>query len=209
MMKLYFSPMACSAASRIALHEAGAEAELVEVDPRSKTLLADGSDFRAVNPLGYVPFLEDGDVRIAENGAILQYIAARHPDARLAPTDAVGRASLQRWLSFIATELHKSLFMPLLDPKAPPAVKEYALAKGAPRMAWLEEQLAGRDALLDAFSVADAYLVTVLAWTAVVPVTLGPETKRYLDTVRGRPSVARAVREEYALYLAEQARGAA
>ena len=209
MMKLYFSPMACSAATRIALHEARAEAELVEVAPRSKTLLADGSDFRAVNPLGYVPFLEDGDLRIAENGAILQYIAARYPEAKLAPTDDVGRASLQRWLSFIATELHKSLFMPLLDPKAPPAVKEYALAKGTPRMAWLEEQLAGRESLLDAFSVADAYLVTVLTWTAVVPVTLGPETRRYLETVRRRPSVARAVREEHALYLAEQARGAA
>lgn len=208
-MKLYFSPMSCSAASRIALYEAGAEAELVEVSPRSKTLLVDGSDYRAVNPLGYVPFLEHGALRIAENGAILQYIAARYPDAKLAPTDDAGRASLQRWLSFVATELHKALFAPLLDPKAPPAVKEYVLVKGTQRMAWLEEQLAGREWLLDAFSVADAYLVTVLAWTAVVPVTLGPETRRYLEAVRRRPSVARAVREEYALFLAAQARGAA
>ena len=206
MLKLYFSPMACSTASRIALDEAGAEAELVEVDPKTKTILASGADFRETNPLGYVPFLEDGALRIAENAAILQHIAAKYPDAALAPTDPQGRAELQRWLSFISTELHKTLFAPLLDPNAPPVVKEYAVAKAESRLAWLDSQLTGRETLLARFSVADAYLVTVLSWTAVLPVTLRPETQRYLDGLRQRPSVARSIRTEYALYIAERAR---
>src|SRR6184192_2796211 len=56
-MDLYFSPLACSLATRIALYEAGAEANYLEVDPKTKVVQKDGSDFRAVNPLGLVPTL--------------------------------------------------------------------------------------------------------------------------------------------------------
>src|SRR6185369_10692766 len=105
-MKLYFSPLACSLATRIALYEAGADATFEEVDPKTK-LTTSGRDFRQVNALGLVPTLEltDGDV-LTENAAILQYVARAHPDARLAPTDARALAQLQQWLCFIGTELH-------------------------------------------------------------------------------------------------------
>ena len=53
-MDLYFSPLACSLASRIALYEAGGDARFIEVDPKSKHTL-DGDDYREIYPLGLVP----------------------------------------------------------------------------------------------------------------------------------------------------------
>ena len=101
--------------------------------------------------------------------------------------------------------------MPLLDPKAPEAVKSYAREKLALRMAVLEKHLAGREFLLDAFSVADAYLATVLNWTAATAVHLGswPVVQGYHQRMLKRPSVARAFGEELALYQAELARAKA
>ena len=60
-MDLYFSPLACSLATRIALYEAGAAANYLEVDPKTKVVQKDGSDFREVNPLGLVPTLRTDD----------------------------------------------------------------------------------------------------------------------------------------------------
>jgi glutathione S-transferase len=111
-MELYFAPLACSMSARIALAEAGAAINLVEVDTHAGRVLKTGEDYRAINPLGYVPALrlDDGTV-LTENSAILQYIADQYPEARLAPpaSDRVGRAKLRQWLSFIGAELHKSL----------------------------------------------------------------------------------------------------
>ena len=109
-MELYFAPLACSMSARIALAEAGAAIDLVEVDTHAKRVLTTGEDYRAINPLGYVPALklDDGTV-LTENSAILQYIADQYPEAQLAPpaSDRVGRAKLRQWLSFIGAELHK------------------------------------------------------------------------------------------------------
>src|ERR1700755_2610323 len=115
-MDLYFSPMACSLATRIALYEAGVEANFLEVDPKTKQVAGDGSDFRPVNPLGLVPTLrtDDGEV-LTENAAILQYVADRFPSANLGTGAGIDRSRLHQWLCFIGTELHKSLFVPLLD----------------------------------------------------------------------------------------------
>ena len=78
-MDVYFSPLACSLASRIAFYEAGATATFIEVDPKTKRTLS-GDDYLGINPLGLVPALrtDDGEV-LLENAAILQYIADRHP----------------------------------------------------------------------------------------------------------------------------------
>ncbi len=202
-MKLYYSPLACSLASRIALYEAGAEATFVEVDPHAKTT-SDGRDFHTVNPLGLVPTLvmDDGGT-LTENAAILQYIAERFPDASLAPRDPAGRARLQQWLSFIGTELHKALYVPLLSPSAPEGAKAFALSKAQSRLGWVASMLEGRDFALGAsFSVADAYLFAVLNWSSVTPVRLEPwpAITSYQRRLRERPSVARAFSEERALY---------
>jgi glutathione S-transferase len=205
-MDVYFAPLACSLATRIALDEAQLPANFHEVDPLTRRTIADGADYRAVHPLGLVPTLRtDGGELLTENAAVLQYVADRAPGAGLAPTDALGRARLQQWLSFIGTELHKGLFAPLFDRHAPEAVKAFALEKGAPRLALLNQHLTGREWLLDGFTVADAFLSTVLNWTAAAPVDLAqyPALAAYLARARKRPSVARAIALELPLYRAE------
>jgi glutathione S-transferase len=210
-MQLYFSPLACSMATRIAFYEAGVDARFVEVDPKTKRTLEDDADYLAVSPLGYVPALrtDDGEV-LTENSAILQHVADALPQAKLAPTDARGRTHLQQWLCFIGTELHKALYTPLLDERAPAEAKTYALEKGRSRLDFLAKHLAHRDHLLDAFSVADAYLVTVLTWSVATPIDLTkwPALLAYVGRVRERPSVARAFAEERDLYVKEKARHA-
>ena len=206
-MDLYFSPLACSLAARIALYELGADARYVQVDPKTKRL-PDANDYREVHPLGLVPVLRtDAGEVLTENAAILQYLSTGH----LAPPDASARTQLQAWLCFIGTELHKGLFAPLLDAKAPEAAKAYALEKGASRLAYVERHLAGRELLLDAFSVADAYLFAVLNWTAVTPIDMAqyPALRSYHGRLRERPSCARAFQEERALYAEELARARA
>jgi glutathione S-transferase len=207
-MDLYFSPLACSMATRIALYEAGTDARFVEVDPKTKRT-RDGADYRATNPLGLVPSIrtDDGEV-MSENAAVLQYVADRFPSAELAPPAGMDRFRLQQWLCFIGTELHKGLFMPLLDRNAPDAVKTYLLAKGESRLTYLDRHLAGRDYLLDRFSVADAYLFTVLNWSRATAVDLArwPAVNDYYARQRQRPSIAKALAEERALYVAQQER---
>ena len=208
-MELYFAPLACSMSARIALNEAGAAIDLVEVDTRVGRVLATGEDYRAINPLGYVPALrfDDGSV-LTENSAILQYIADRYPEAELAPpaSDRVGRAKLRQWLSFISAELHKGLMTPLLGRETPPEVSAWTVAKYAPRLAYLDDKLKGREFLLDRFSVADGYLTTVLNWTRATPefdLSAYPNVKSYLERMRERPSVADALKVELPLFQAE------
>jgi glutathione S-transferase len=207
-MKLYFSPLSCSLAARIALYEAGAEAEFVHVDRATKAM-DDGGDYRTIHPLGVVPTLrlEDGEL-LTELAAILQYLAERFPEAGLAPVDLRGRTELRKWLSFVGTELHKGTFFPLFDRSASEAVKAYALSKVEPRLSWLADQLEGRDYLLGQFSVADAYLITTLHWCLATPVRLEtwPTLKAYLKRGLARPHVARAIAEEKPLYMEDLAR---
>jgi glutathione S-transferase len=211
-VELFFSPLACSMSARIALAEAGAAATFIEVDPATKRALATGEDYRAINPLGYVPALrlDDGTV-LTENASVLQYIAEEYPQARLAPpaADRIGRAKLRQWLSFISAELHKGLMTPLLGDKTPPEVKAWTLSKYASRLAYLDQQLKGREFLLDRFSVADGYLAVVLNWTRATPeidLSLYPNVKAYLGRMRARPSVAAALATETPLFHAEVAR---
>jgi glutathione S-transferase len=82
------------------------------------------------------------------------------------------------------------------------------LAKSGPRLDYLNGHLTGREFLLDRFTVADAYLCTILNWAEPTQVDLAPwpAIKDYHRRIAGRPSAARAIAEEYALYEAELAR---
>ncbi|HEY4374944.1 MAG TPA: glutathione binding-like protein [Burkholderiales bacterium] len=210
-MNLYFSPMACSLATRIALYEAGAAAQFTCVDTRSKRTL-DGSDYWSVAPMGQVPALRTDDgLLLTENAAVLQYVADRFPLAQLAPTGGFERARMQQWLGFIGTELHKTVFIPLLDKQAPEGAKDYARAKAQLRLDLLEKHLTGRETVLDTYSVADAYLCAVLNWAPFAGVDLAPwpAVKAWHQRMLKRPAIARAVAEEFELYQREQARRAA
>ena len=83
-MKLYYAPGACSLAVHIALREVGAAFEGVAVDMGTHTT-ADGADFRAISPRGYVPVLElDDGSRHTEAAALLQLTPYPHLKAYLA-----------------------------------------------------------------------------------------------------------------------------
>ncbi|WP_340644366.1 glutathione binding-like protein [Phenylobacterium sp.] len=205
-MELYFSPLACSLASRITVYEAGAEAQvaLQRVDTKTQTT-SDGADYRAINPKGMVPALRTagGDI-LTENAAILPFIADQFPAANLAPASGLERSRLAQWLSFIGSELHKSVFTPLLSPKANDGAKTYAREAAPARLAYLDAHLSGRDYLLDRFSVADAYLTAVLNWAQFVGIDLKawPSVAAYYARVTARPHVARAMQEEMGLLQA-------
>ena len=103
-MKLYYSPGACSLATRISLHEAGIAATFERVDLRAK-VTETGADYTAINPAGSVPMLllSDGTA-ITENVAILDLLAEHEP--RLGVNGSLGRTRLIEMLSFLSTELH-------------------------------------------------------------------------------------------------------
>ena len=208
-MELYFAPLACSLATRIALYEAGAPARFTYVDLKSKRT-EDGSDFLTINPLGQVPTLRtDAGELLTENTAVLQHVADALPDAKLAPTDRRGRARLHEWLGFIGTELHKGIFALHFDVATNDTIKELARGKVASRFGHLEKHLAKREFLLDQFTVVDAYLATLLNWTQKTGPNLNdwPAVQAYHRRMLARPAVAKAAGEEYGLYAAELKRG--
>ena len=205
-MDLYFSPMACSMATRIAAYEAGAEINFLRVDTRaSPKRVEDGTEFLTLNPMGQVPVLrtDDGEL-IFENAVILQYIADRFPAAGLIPADGPERRRVQGWLSFVGSELHKGAFTALLSAKAPEAAKAFARDAVVQRLAVLDAHLTGREFLQGRFSVADAYLFVMLTWARHVALDLAPypALAAYRDRLQARPSVARALGEEFTLFKA-------
>jgi glutathione S-transferase len=205
-VKLYFSPMACSMASRILFYEVGAAAEFVRVDPKTKKL-PDGSDYLALNPMGMVPMLVDDDGwQLLENTAILPWIASRHAESGLQPSDPRAAAKVQQWLGFINSELHKAVFIALLSPTADNVIKEDARRLAQRRMDVLDAHLSKSRYLVDSFSAADAYLATVLSWAPHCGIDLArwPHVEKYWTHIAQRPSVDRALKEEWTLYSLER-----
>ncbi len=198
-MKLYYSPGACSLSPHIALEEAGLSYEAIAA-PTKTHKLPDGSDYYAVNPLGYVPFLVlDDGTTLREGPAIVQYIADQVPAKNLAPANgSIARYKLQEWLTFIGTELHKN-FSPLFSPATPDEMKTAARDKIAGRLKFVEGELAGKPYLMgDTFSVADPYLFTVTNWAALTGVDLSSYSNLLAFRARmaARPGVVAAMKAE-------------
>ena len=198
-MKLFLKPGACSLSPHIVLEELGLTYETDTVDLKGKKT-GSGGDYLAINPKGYVPALQldDGTV-LTEGPAIVQYLADQHPDKKLAPANGtLARYQLQGWLTFIGTELHRQ-FTPLFNPTAPEEWKDVCRGNIARRLTWVNEQLAGKDYLMGAdFSVADAYLFTVVGWTKFVKIDISayPHLQAYLARVAARPAVMAALKAE-------------
>ena len=198
-MKLYYSPGACSLSPHIVLREAGLAFEPV-IAPTKTHKLSDGTDYYTINPLGYVPMLElDDGTRLREGPAIVQYVADQAPAKNLAPANGtLARYRLQEWLTFIGTEIHKG-FSPLFNPAMPEEAKQISRDKVASRLAFVDQELAGKQYLLgDHFSVADAYLYTVTRWTK--PMQMDTSGYRNLMAhharVEARPAVQEALKVE-------------
>lgn len=197
-MKLYFSPGACSLSPHIVLREAGYNFDLEKVDLASKQT-ASGGDYRKVNPKGYVPALTlDGGETLTEGPAIVQWVADQRPSMGLAPANGtMERYRLQEWLNFITSELHKSLGA-LFNKELPDLARQQFKQRIATRLAYVEEQLKDDYLTGPRFSVADAYLFTVLGWAKYVDVDLSsfPKIQAYLGRVAARPKVQDALRAE-------------
>ncbi len=200
-MELYFAPLSCSLATRIALYEAGLDAGFHQVVLSTKQT-TDGADYLKINPKGQVPALLTADGILTEGPAVLQYVADQAPATGLAPPAGTReRSLLQQWLNYIATEIHKGVFFLLFNPAVPAEAKQFARDSLPAKYRFLSEHLAERDYLLDGFTVADAYLVTTLGWAQPAGVDLAewPVLARYATALRARPAVARALGEELAL----------
>jgi glutathione S-transferase len=200
-MKLYFSPGACSLSPHIVLREAGLPFQLEKVDLRTHKT-ASGGDYYAVNPKGYVPALELDDGQILTEGAtIVQYIADKNPESKLAPpAGTMERYRLQEWLNFIATELHKG-YSPLFKSSSSDDLKQAQKEALGRRFDYTTRRLENRPYLMgDTFTVADAYLFTILNWSKGVNIDLGrwPALRAYMDRASSRPAVRAAMEAERA-----------
>jgi len=192
MVQLYWSPRSRSFSGLWILEEAEQPYERVLTD--ISTGAQKKPDYLAINPMGKVPALRDGDATVAEAAAICAYVAERYPQAKLAPP--VGdprRAKYLQWLFFGPSCIEPALiqiFTKLEVPSSTAAwgdatqvfdVLDKALEKGP----WL---------LGDHFTAADVVIGSGLNFAIrlfkMVPTR--PSFDRYLDACAARPAFQRA-----------------
>jgi glutathione S-transferase len=198
-MKLYFATGTCALSPHIALLESGLPFEGRRVSLKTHTL-ADGGDYYAINPKGYVPLLElDDGERLSEGPAIVQWIADQVPAKRLAPpAGTLQRYRLMEWLNFITAELHKAYGL-LFNPAMPEEAKALVATKLAERYRIADDRLADRPYLLgNDFTVADGYLYTVTRWAPLMKLDLSGFThlRDFMQRVEARPAVQQALHAE-------------
>lgn len=149
-MKLYYSPLSSNsrkARMAAALLDIPLELQNVELPKGAQRL----PEFLAVNPMGKVPVLVDGDLVLPESAAIMIYLAESKPDNTLYPAERRVRAEVNRWLFWAASHL---------SPAATALAFEKVLKKrffngGEPDPVQIQRQ---EDALRDLFKVLDAQL---------------------------------------------------
>jgi glutathione S-transferase len=206
-MELFASPMACSLASHIAVIEAGLPVKVRFVENKKTD---DGGDYHKISANGYVPALrlDDGQV-LNEGPSVLQYLADRKPEAGLAPAwGSLERYQLIDALNYLSTEVHKRVFYNIFATTVPAEAREAAKGQLAPTLDAIAKRLGERETLVGTeFTVADAYLVTLLNWSVFLKADLAkwPTLQAYHQRHLKRPSVAQAMSVE----MAERKRRAA
>jgi glutathione S-transferase len=198
-MKLYIWPGASSLSPHIVAREAGIDLQLAPLD-RAERKAADGTVLSSRNPKNQVPTLElDNGQALTEGPVIVQYLADQKPAAGLVPpAGSLERYRVQEWLNFVTSELHKT-YGPLFRPTTPDDYKAQSRDYIGQRLDWIDQELAGKQYLMgDHFTVADAYLFTVLRWSPRVGVDLSKwkNVTAYVDRVAARPKVQEAMKAE-------------
>jgi len=197
-MKLYYAPGACSLSPHIVLNELGLAHETEAVDLKTKRT-ASGKDYNAITSKGCVPalMLDNGQL-LTEGSAIVQYLADQAPAKKLAPANGtMERYRLQEWLNYLSAELHKG-FSALFKPASPDSVETVRTVLDN-RLAYVAQQLADKNFLLgNDFSVADAYLFTILGWGQYAGIDIGqwPILKEYHGRLFMRPGVQATLKAE-------------
>jgi glutathione S-transferase len=198
-MKLYYTPGACSLSPHIVLNELGLAHGTEMVDLKTKKT-ASGKDYNAITPKGCVPalVLDNGEL-LTEGPAIVQYLANLVPAKKLVPENGtMASYRLQEWLNYLSAELHKG-FGGLFNPAMSDDMKGALKTTLGNRLGYVAQQLAGKDFLLGSeFSVADAYLFTILGWGSYVGIDIGqwPALKAYHGKIFMRPAVQATLKAE-------------
>ncbi len=198
-MKLFYKPGACSLSPHIVLYEMGLDFSVQSVDLTSKKTET-GEDFLKINPKGQVPalLLNDGNV-FTEGVAIVQYLADQKPDKNmLAPVGSLQRYRTLEWLNYVATELHKG-FSPLFNPATPDEYRLIVRSRLEKQWDYLDGVLAKNTWLSgEHFSIADAYLFTIMRWTGAFGFDLQPYTNLtgYMKRTAQRKAVSNALSAE-------------
>lgn len=198
-MKLYYSPGACSLSPHIVLLELGLPFSMEKVDLKSKKT-EKAIDYLTINSKGSVPALQLDDGKVLTEGpAIVQFLADQKPESGLAPrAGTFERYRLVEILNYITSEVHKN-FSPLFNPATSADWKKAAVEALGKKFDWLSGHLGEKKHLLgDEFTVADAYLFTVLGWSGHVGIDLGkwPVLAAYHARVAARPKVHEALKAE-------------
>jgi glutathione S-transferase len=198
-MKLYYSPASCAMSPHIVLAELGIPYKIERVDLATKTTES-GTDLHTINDQGAVPVLElDTGETLTEGAAIVQYLADQKPSAGLLPAaGTLERARVQEWLNYIATEMHKA-HVPLFKSTSSEEAKEAARQSIFRAYDHVTKKLGSRQFLVDdAFTVADAYMFTILNWSSFIQVSLKgwPVLEAYQKRIGSRAGVQLAMKEE-------------
>lgn len=200
-MKLYYFPGACSLADHIALEWIGAPYDTVKLTHAATK----SPEYLALNPSGTVPLLVDDEFVLSQNGAILYYLAERHPDARLFGDGTVrDRADILRWVCILNSDVHpafKPLFKPSAfhpDASAAAVVADSARARIREHLERLDSRLHGRDWLATSKSIADPYLFVLLRWAIKLKIdTKGLDNlARFFARMQTDPGVRAAILAE-------------
>lgn len=204
-MKLYYSTATSSTPCHIALEEAGARYERVEV---SWERHLNEEELERLNPLGAVPtlVLDDGQV-LTQGLAILEHVADTHPQAGLLP--AVGtpaRAQVLKWTAFALTDLVRAL-VPLVTAEAMTThaaaqdeVRAYAHQNVQRLLGYLDRELARGAPFVagERFTIADAALWFAVSLSGWLESPLEPHAhvRAWLARVAARPATRRVLELE-------------
>ena len=199
-MKLYYSPGACSLSPQSCCSRPALPYTPEKVNLKTKKTAA-GADYLAINSKGSVPALElDDGKMLTEGPAVVQYLADQKPESGLAPrAGTFERYRLMEMLNYITSEVHKG-FRPLFNPKAVGGGKIRARTAIGKRFDWLRVSSPARTFLMgDSFTVADAYLFTVLELVGACRTSIsanGRCSPLIIARIAQRPKVQQALKEE-------------
>ena len=203
MLTLFYTPRTCALATHIALIDVGADYALKRIDFAKGEQRA--PEFLAVNPKGRVPALVTPQGILTETPALLTFLAQRHPEAGLAPTDPFALAKLQAFNAFLSSTLHVAHAHGPRgnrwtdDPAALQALKDYIPTSVTAAFRLVEDSmLQGPFVMGDSYSIADPYLFTMAQWIEIDQVDTAqiPRVMAHRQMMSKRPAVIRALEEE-------------
>ncbi len=205
MTKLYYAPGACSLAAHLVLEETGAPYELEVVN------LRDGQQhtaaYRALNPKGRVPLLEDGELLLTEVTAIMVYLACKHPDAALLPENPQTLARCLEWCSWLASSVHAAAVAQIWRPQRfadDPALHGAISEKGKTNLResfdLIEKRLTGCHwAVGSQYSLVDPYLLVFYRWGYRMELDMRahyPQWTAHAERLYSRAAIRQALEQE-------------